>query len=233
MEEAIARIADELMEQLTCEVAFTVHIAGHEIGVLESVVVSWVVIGVILILSLILTSNLKLHNISKRQAVAEFLVSKLDGMVSDMLGEEAKEYAPYLVTVLLFIGFSDIIGLFGFKPPTKDLNVTAALALMSIVLVQIAGIRKKKVGGWLKSFKEPVAIVTPINILELAIKPLSLCMRLFGNVVGAFVIMELLKTVVPLVVPAVFSLYFDIFDGILQAYVFVFLTSIYIKEAVE
>ncbi len=233
MEEAIARIADELMEQLTCEVAFTVHIAGHEIGVLESVVVSWVVIGVILILSLILTSNLKLHNISKRQAVAEFLVSKLDGMVSDMLGEEAKEYAPYLVTVLLFIGCSDIIGLFGFKPPTKDLNVTAALALMSIVLVQIAGIRKKKVGGWLKSFKEPVAIVTPINILELAIKPLSLCMRLFGNVVGAFVIMELLKTVVPLVVPAVFSLYFDIFDGILQAYVFVFLTSIYIKEAVE
>ncbi|MBR6382309.1 MAG: F0F1 ATP synthase subunit A [Lachnospiraceae bacterium] len=229
----MARIADELMEQLTCEVAFTVHIAGHEIGVLESVVVSWVVIGVILILSLILTSNLKLHNISKRQAVAEFLVSKLDGMVSDMLGEEAKEYAPYLVTVLLFIGFSDIIGLFGFKPPTKDLNVTAALALMSIVLVQIAGIRKKKVGGWLKSFKEPVAIVTPINILELAIKPLSLCMRLFGNVVGAFVIMELLKTVVPLVVPAVFSLYFDIFDGILQAYVFVFLTSIYIKEAVE
>ena len=76
-------------------------------------------------------------------------------------------------------------------------------------------------------------MVTPINILELAIKPLSLCMRLFGNVLGAFIIMELLKSVVPVVVPAVFSLYFDLFDGILQAYVFVFLTSLYIKEAIE
>ena len=105
--------------------------------------------------------------------------------------------------------------------------------IMNIILVQVAAIRRKRIGGWLKGFTQPVAIVTPINILELGIKPLSLCMRLFGNVVGAFVIMELLKTVVPLFVPAVFSLYFDIFDGLLQAYVFVFLTSMYIKEALE
>ena len=104
------------------------------------------------------------------------------------------------------------------KPPTKDLNVTAALALMSIILVEAAGIRKKGVGGWIKSFTEPIAIVTPINILEVFIKPLSLCMRLFGNVLGAFVI---------------FSFYFDVFDGLIQAYVFVFLTSMYIKEAIE
>ena len=80
---------------------------------------------------------------------------------------------------------------------------------------------------------EPVAIVTPFNILDVFTRPLSLCMRLFGNVLGAFVIMELLKIVCPPVIPAVFSLYFDIFDGLLQAYVFVFLTSLYIKEAVE
>jgi F-type H+-transporting ATPase subunit a len=72
-----------------------------------------------------------------------------------------------------------------------------------------------------------------MNILELAIRPLSLCMRLFGNIIGATVIMELLKMVVPIIVPAAFSLYFDIFDGLIQAYVFVFLTSLYIKEAVE
>ena len=76
-------------------------------------------------------------------------------------------------------------------------------------------------------------VVLPINILEIFIKPLSLCMRLFGNVLGSFVIMELLKMVVPPVLPAIFSCYFDIFDGLIQAYVFVFLTGMYIEEAVE
>jgi F-type H+-transporting ATPase subunit a len=154
-------------------------------------------------------------------------------MITGMIGEEGVQYVPYLVTVLLFIGLSNIMGIFGFKPPTKELNVTLALALMSIVLVQIAGIRAKGVKGWLKAFTSPVAIVTPFNILDLVTRPMSLCMRLFGNVLGAFVIMELIEAVVPAVVPMVFSLYFDFFDGLLQAYVFVFLTSVYIKEAVE
>ena len=78
-----------------------------------------------------------------------------------------------------------------------------------------------------------MVIVTPINILEIFTRPLSLCMRLFGNVLGAFVIMELIKMVVPVILPSVFSLYFDLFDGLLQAYVFVFLTSLYIQEAIE
>ena len=79
----------------------------------------------------------------------------------------------------------------------------------------------------------PMAILTHINILEIFIRPLSLCMRLFGNVLGAFVIMELVTLVVPVGVPAILSLYFDVFDGLIQAYVFVFLTSLYIAEAVE
>ena len=76
-------------------------------------------------------------------------------------------------------------------------------------------------------------IVAPINVLELVIKPLSLCMRLFGNVLGAFIIMALIEYVIPVVIPPVFSLYFDFFDGMIQAYVFTFLTALYIKEAVE
>ena len=124
-------------------------------------------------------------------------------------------------------------GLFGITPPTKDLNTTAGLALMTIVLVQYAGIREKGVGGWLKSYTEPVAIITPLNILEIGIKPLSLCMRLFGNILGAYIIMELIIYVVPAVVPLVASAYFDIFDGLLQAYVFCFLSSLYIHEAIE
>jgi F-type H+-transporting ATPase subunit a len=150
-----------------------------------------------------------------------------------MIGEEGKSYVPYLCSVLIYIGMANLIGLFGFKPPTKDLNVTAALALMSIILIQYAGIHKKGGKGWLKSFTQPMAVVTPINILELFIKPLSLCMRLFGNVLGAFVIMELLKILVPVALPVPFSFYFDVFDGLIQAYVFVFLTSLFIRESME
>ena len=85
--------------------------------------------------------------------------------------------------------------------------------------------------GFLKSLAAPTPIMTPMNILEIAIRPTSLCMRLFGNVLGAFVIMELIKLVVPVFVPAVFSLYFDLFDGLIQTYVFVFLTSLFMKES--
>lgn len=226
-------LAERLVEELNCETVFTIHIGSLEIPVLESVVVTWIVMAVLILLAVFLTAGLKTQNISKRQAFAEFIYEKLTGIVGGMLGEEGKAYVPYLVTVLLYIALSDVIGLFGFKSPTKDLNVTAALAVMSIILVEGAGIYHKGVEKWLHSFIEPVPIVTPFNILDVFTRPLSLCMRLFGNVLGAFVIMELLKLVVPPIIPAVFSIYFDLFDGILQAYVFVFLTSLYIKEAIE
>ena len=116
----------------------------------------------------------------------------------------------------------------GSRTPKAD--VTAALALMSIVLIEYAGVRARGGAGFLKSLAAPTPIMTPMNILEIAIRPTSLCMRLFGNVLGAFVIMELIKLVVPVFVPAVFSLYFDLFDGLIQTYVFVFLTSLFMKE---
>lgn len=225
-------LAKNLMKELECETVFTIPLFGG-IPVSESVVVTWIIMALLILTALILTRNLKTHNISKRQAVAEMIVTKLTGMVEDMTGIKGARYVPYLTTVLLYIGLANIIGMFGFKSPTKDLNVTAALSIMSIVLVEAAGIYEKGVKKWLHKFAEPIWVVTPINILEIFTRPLSLCMRLFGNVLGAFVIMELIKLIVPVIVPAVFSVYFDLFEGILQAYVFVFLTSLYIKEAVE
>lgn len=149
------------------------------------------------------------------------------------MGDEGKRYVPYLITVTLYIGCSNLIGIFGIKPPTKDLNVTAGLAIMSMILIEYAGIRAKGGKGFLKSLAQPLPIMLPMNLLEIFIRPLSLCMRLFGNVLGAFVIMELLKIVVPVFVPAVFSCYFDLFDGIIQTYVFVFLTALFMKETME
>lgn len=233
-------LAAELLEELNCETAFSFAlpkgiplIGGFQVEVAESVVITWVIMAFILLLSIFLTRNLKVRDIGKRQLVVETIVTRLENFVAGMIGEEGKAYVPYLATVLVFIGISNLIGLFGMKPPTKDMNVTAGLSLMSIILIEYAGIHKRGFKGWLKSFTEPIAIVTPINILEVFIKPLSLCMRLFGNVLGAFVIMELIKLLIPVALPVPFSLYFDIFDGLIQAYVFVFLTSLFVKEAVE
>lgn len=225
-------LVDSLMEEMNCNVAFTIPIFGG-IDVLESVAVTWIVMAVIMIVSLILVQGLKFRKIRGKQAALESGISFLYDFFEDLLGKDGRAHIPYLITVIIYIGFSNMVGLFGFKPPTKDMNVTITLAVMSIILVEIAGVRKKGVKKWLKSFAEPVPIVTPINILELFIRPLSLCMRLFGNILGAVVVMALIKYLLPVLVPLPFSFYFDIFDGIIQAYVFVFLTSLYIKEAIE
>lgn len=236
----MGNLAEALLEELECKTVFKIPIAikGIEsyadgIPIHESVVVTWIIMAVLILLSIFLTRNMKVDHISKRQAVAELIVTKLTGLVEGMIGEHGKEYVPYLTTVLLYVSVANAIGLFGFKAPTKDLNVTAALALMSIVLVEAAGIYHLGIKKWLHKFIEPVVIVAPINLLEVVTRPLSLCMRLFGNVLGAFVIMELIKMVIPVVLPAVLCCYFDIFDGLLQAYVFVFLTSMYISEMLE
>lgn len=225
-------LAEELMNELNCETAFTIPVFGG-IQVPESVVATWIIMAFLVVASLYLTRNLQIVPTGKRQVFVESCVTFLQDFFTGIFGEHGKRYVPYLGTVLLFIGCANLIGLFGIKPPTKDLNVTAGLAIMSIVLIEYAGIHQKGVKGWVKSFAEPMPIITPINILEIFIKPLSLCMRLFGNVLGAFVVMELIKIIVPAIIPVAFSLYFDIFDGLIQAYVFVFLTALFIKEAIE
>lgn len=225
----MGNLGETLMEELNCETVFS--IGG--IGISESVVVTWIIMAVVVLISILLTRNLKVENPGRGQIMLEYAVTWLQGIGNGIVGEEGKQYASYLTSVLIYLGIANLIGILGFKPPTKDLNVTAALAIMSIILIEAAGIRKKGVKRWLKGFTEPVALVTPINILEIFIKPLSLCMRLFGNVLGAFVIMKLIESILPVGLPVLFSMYFDLFDGLIQAYVFVFLTGLFIKEAVE
>ena len=222
-------LSKALMEELNCKTSFTIPIFGG-IPVAESVVVTWIIMAVMIVAAFFLGRNLKVQNVGKRQLAVETVVGGLHNFFYDLLGEEGKRYIPYLITVAIYIGISNMIGLFGLKSPTKDVGVTGALALMSICLIEYAGIHARGGVGFLKSLTAPTAIMTPMNILEIAIRPTSLCMRLFGNVLGAFVIMELIKQVVPVFVPAVFSLYFDLFDGLIQTYVFVFLTSLFMKE---
>ncbi|MDO4273813.1 MAG: F0F1 ATP synthase subunit A [Eubacteriales bacterium] len=220
------------MEELESKTVFTIPVFGG-IPIAESVVVTWVIMAVLVLLSALLVRNLSVENPSRKQLLLESGVGFLQDFFQGILGEEGKRYIPYLMSTVIYIGIANIAGVFGFTPPTKDLNVTIALAVMSIVLIEYAGFHKKGAKGFLKSFAEPVPIMLPINILEIAIRPTSLCMRLFGNVLGSYVVMKLLEFVCPALLPIPFSLYFDFFDGFIQAYVFVFLTSLFIKEAIE
>ena len=222
--------ASELMSQLECKVAFDIPVLG--IPVATSTVITWGIMLFLVILSKILVRNLKLVPTGP-QIYLEAVVGWLNNFFEDVLGKEGRKYFPYLGTVALYIACANLIGILGFIPPTKDLNVTVALSIMSIIVIEYSGIKAKGVKGWIKSFAEPMPLLAPINILELIIRPLSLCMRLFGNVLGAFVVMELIKLMVPAVIPVIFSLYFDIFDGLIQTYVFIFLTTLFMKEKME
>lgn len=219
------------MEQLQNHIAFHIPLFGG-IAVHDSVLVSWILTAVIILLALLTTRNLSLVP-GKTQTVLEMMVGFLNGFCKDNIGEHWRSFAPYLGTVAIYLAFANLCGIAGLTPPTKDINVTAALALMSMCLIYGAQFRFRGFGGGLKKFIEPMPILLPINVMEIAIRPLSLCMRLFGNVLGSLVIMELIKCVVPLVVPMVFSLYFDVFDGLIQTLVFVFLTTLFVGEALE
>lgn len=225
----MGHLAKELMAELECETAFT--LGG--IPIPESVAVTWLIMACLAVIATFLTSNLKIVPTGKRQVLAETLVGSMIKFFDGILGEHGRRYIPWLGTVAIYIGCANLIGLVGLKPPTKDLNVTAGLAITSIILIEYSGIHAKGFKGFVKSFAQPMALLAPINILEVLIKPLSLCMRLFGNVLGAFVVMELIKIIMPAFLPIPFSLYFDIFDGLIQTYVFVFLTSLFMKESME
>lgn len=227
-------LQEELTEQLNIKEVFSFKIGGVTIGFDESTVVSWIIIAALTLIAFLLTRNLKVEGkISKRQALLELAYTKAEAFFKGIMGPKVEKFIPWLMSMALFIGSSNIIGIFGLKPPTKSMQVTGAMAITSIILIEYCSFKDKGFFGRIKAFTKPTALITPINIMEVFTKPLSLCMRLFGNVIAAFTIMEMIKAVVPVVVPVALSLYFDIFDGLLQAYIFVFLTALYLQEAVE
>jgi F-type H+-transporting ATPase subunit a len=122
---------------------------------------------------------------------------------------------------------------FPIRPPTRDINVTAALAAVSITLVLVCGFAARGFGGWFKRLFHPVPFMLPFNLLEYATRLVSLSLRLFGNILGGFVLMHMIEGLLPVALPMIFALYFDFFDGAIQAGIFVFLTSLYIAEAVK
>jgi F-type H+-transporting ATPase subunit a len=249
-------IGSKLLEKLKNEVIFSFKLFNYDIDVYNSVVVMWIVMAVLIIFSILVSK--KLETIPKGiQNVIEILIDGINNFVKDIAGKHWKALTPYVGTVFIFLIVSNTISVFnvipkwnqlykitGFDffnklpnislvPPTKDINVTVALGFMSVAMVMVSSIKQKKISGWLKGYVEPVPVMLPMKILENFIRMLSLSFRLFGNVLAAFAIMEIIYLTIPLILPAALSIYFDLFDGILQAFIFVYLTLLYMAEAVE
>lgn len=224
-------IKEELTAALQNKTAFEIPLFGG-IPVPESAVGSWILIALITVVAIWLTHDMKKVP-GRRQMVAEMLVGFINNFCKDNLGEHWRTFAPYIGTMGIYLVLANLSEFIGITPPTKDLNVTAGMAFMAVLLIYGSSFRIKGLKGGLHKFAEPSPIVAPLNILEIGIRPLSLCMRLFGNVFASFVIMELVKIVAPVLVPIPLSLYFDAFDGIIQAVVFVFLTTLFLGEAIE
>jgi len=198
----------------------------------------WIVAAVLIGLGFLAARNLE-QRPGRAQMAVEMFVGFIRNMCGDNIGEHRySRFVPYVGTLFLFLCLSNTLSAFNFIPgvnlysPTKDINVTLPLALMTILIVLGSSFRYKGLGGTARDLFKPAAMMFPFKILEYFTKPLSLCLRLFGNIVAAFLIMELIfHYLAPIAAP--FSAYFDFFDGLLQAYIFTFLTCLYIGEAVQ
>lgn len=169
------------------------------------------------------------------QCVLEIIVDMLDNMVAGIMGKNGKKFVNYISTVFIFILISNISGVFGLRPPTADYAVTMSLGVITFIMIHYNGIKKNKLGHF-KGFFEP-PILTPINIIGEIAVPISLSLRLFGNVLSGTVLMGLFYGLVPLFVkigiPAVLHVYFDLFSGAIQTYVFCMLTMVYISNKIS
>lgn len=229
---------------------FTIPMPIMDLPITESQVNSWAVILTILAICLFLTRRLNIKSVSKRQFLAELIVEKAENLVRSNMGERFMGFAPFIAAILGLSALSSLSSLLGLYPPTSDINIVAGWAILVFILITHYKL-KGGLGNYLKGYTEPIAVFTPINIISEVATPVSMTFRHFGNVLSGSVISVLVAAAlqgltslllgwlpgllgdIPFLqigIPAVLSLYFDIFSGCLQAFIFSMLTMLYIAN---
>ena len=203
----------------------------------SAVYTEWAIIGAVLVFSLLATRKIK-EVPGVFQNMGEMAVGKLLGFFSGIMGEKnARRYFPVLGTFFIFIIVSNYTGeLPGsgmlFTVPTSTLAAPMALGIISFITIHACGVKKKGVPAYLKSFTKPVIILLPITILEQFVRPLSLTLRLYGNIYGEDMVLENLRDIFPLFLPWLMNI-LGLMFALIQAMVFTMLLAIFIGEAVE
>jgi F-type H+-transporting ATPase subunit a len=221
------------------------------IYITETVFWGAIVAVVLIVLALWCANNLQQAPKGK-QVVAELVVTTIYNLVVSTMGKRCESFAPYMGSLFLFLILGNMLGLIGFRPTTADVNMTFALAGTTFILIQYNGFRTMGFVGKLKHMAEPLPFMVPLKIIEDISFPISLGFRLFGNILGGVIIMalvfnaleyvtELILGGVPLigqipwlqaVIPLPFNLFFDVFEPILQAFIFTMLTMVFVSMAV-
>lgn len=231
-------------------ISFTV--GGTEIAISETLVTGWIVMILLTIIILILTHDMKVVPETKRQVAAEWMVNFFENTVKDTMGPKMIKFAPYVATIFCFALLGALISMFGLRSMTVDINCTGTWAMMTLILITYWKLRNNGLGGYLKSFTEPVFIITPINILSEVATPVAMAIRMFGNMASGMILSALVYAALTLLsqlvygiiglsltyfnifqigIPAVLSIYFDLFSGTIQSYVFIMLTMAYVGDA--
>lgn len=213
--------------------------ALHSIGMTNAMITSsFITIGIIIV-SVIVSRNLQMIP-SGVQNMIEMGIEKLHGFFSDLMGEEmCRKYFPLVGTLFIYILICNYSGLMpfagkvdGFQAPTSNINFPAGLAILSIILVQVIGLREHRGMGTYKRMIQPFVFILPLMLMDELAKPISLTFRLYGNTFGDEQVIDVLGELCPLGLPVVMQL-LVVLLALIQALVFSLLTAIYIGEAVE
>ncbi len=226
---------------------FTIPMPIQNLPITESQVNSLAVILSVLGLCLFLTHGITGETLLTRHHVAEFLVEKAQGLVDANMGEHFKSFGAFIGAILILSAFSSLLSLFGLYPPTSDVNIVGGWAILVFILITYY----KAICGpvqYVKSFCDPV-LLAPLNIISEVATPISMAFRHYGNVLSGAVISVLVATglqglssmifgflpgwlgdfpFLQIGLPAILSIYFDVFSGVLQAYIFAMLTMLYV-----
>ena len=220
---------------------------GEELfSISESVVTGWVVVLILSIVCYILGRNLEMVPTTKRQCAAEFIVKTVNNMIESNMNKDCvKAYAPFIAALFSYILLGSLISLTGLRSVTADISVTGSLALMVFVMITYTKLKYQGLKNYLLSF------VNPLNLISEVANPVAMALRLFGNVSAGMIIVIILYAalgsasgavygllgfgaeeyyfnIFQIGLPAVLSIYFDLFSGVIQSYVFIMLTMAYI-----
>jgi len=197
-----------------------------------TIVTTWAIMLVLVIGAHLITRNLARGREHKRwQNVLEIIVIALNQQIEEVGLKRPEKYLGYLGTLFLFIAIANLATIFpGYEPPTGSLSTTAALAITVFVAVPAFGIAEQGLVAYLKSYLEPTLIMLPFNIIGEVTRTLALAVRLFGNMMSGSMIVAILLIVTPFFFPVIMNL-FGLLTGIVQAYIFTVLATVYIAAA--
>ncbi|WP_297636479.1 F0F1 ATP synthase subunit A [uncultured Clostridium sp.] len=217
---------------------FTLKLGG--ISISGDIVIQWGIMLVVIVTALLMVRGFKVLNPGKVQSLVEMGYEGLKGLVDENMGKDYGSYVPFVGTLSIFLFLINLSSMVGFESPTRNLSVVIGFTVITFVLVHGNAIKRNGVKEYVKSYGRPFLAMLPITLMEKLVFPLSLALRLFGNVLASTIVMELLymglsklSVFAPIGLPILGHAFFDLFDGTIQTIIFVMLTIITIKLQAE